>query len=66
VDGCFLGQVPLVEATLAQIYKEKHLGTVSWRSSFYIERGLGGNGLPFCSHSFIISGFIARVQAILC
>src|SRR3970282_1284034 len=38
----FLGaSTAVVEATLAQIYKEKHLGTVRGGHAFYIERGLG-------------------------
>jgi AGCS family alanine or glycine:cation symporter len=54
-----------VEATLAQIYKEKHLGSVSWRSRFYIERGLGGNGLPFCSLLFYnLRVYCQGVQAV--
>lgn len=38
----FLGaSTAFVEATLAQIYKEKHLGQFCGGPSFYIERGLG-------------------------
>jgi AGCS family alanine or glycine:cation symporter len=38
----FLGaSTAFVEATLAQIYKEKHLGEFRGGPSFYIERGLG-------------------------
>ncbi len=38
----FLGaSTAFVEATLAQIYKEKHLGQFRGGPSFYIERGLG-------------------------
>jgi AGCS family alanine or glycine:cation symporter len=42
VDGCFFGaSTAFVEATLAQIYKEKHLGEFRGGPAFYIERGLG-------------------------
>jgi alanine or glycine:cation symporter, AGCS family len=38
----FLGaSTAFVEATLAQIYKEKHLGLLRGGPAFYIERGLG-------------------------
>lgn len=38
----FLGaSTAFIEATLAQIYKEKHLGEFRGGPSFYIERGLG-------------------------
>jgi AGCS family alanine or glycine:cation symporter len=43
--GCgwllFLASTAFVEATLAQIYKEKHLGEFRGGPAFYIERGLG-------------------------
>jgi Na+/alanine symporter len=38
VDCCFFEQALLVEATLAQIYKEKHLGEFRGGPAFYIER----------------------------
>jgi Na+/alanine symporter len=41
VDGCFWSKYRFVEATLAQIYKEKHLGEFRGGPAFYIERGLG-------------------------
>jgi Na+/alanine symporter len=42
VDGCFFwSKYRFVEATLAQIYKEKHLGEFRGGPAFYIERGLG-------------------------
>jgi AGCS family alanine or glycine:cation symporter len=39
-DGFFLSKYRFV-ATLAQIYKEKHLGEFRGGPAFYIERGLG-------------------------
>jgi Na+/alanine symporter len=36
----FFGASTAVEATLAQIYKEKHLGEFRGGPAFYIERGL--------------------------
>jgi AGCS family alanine or glycine:cation symporter len=43
--GCgwllFWSKYRFVEATLAQIYKEKHLGEFRGGPAFYIERGLG-------------------------
>jgi AGCS family alanine or glycine:cation symporter len=37
----FFGASTALEATLAQIYKEKHLGEFRGGPAFYIERGLG-------------------------
>jgi AGCS family alanine or glycine:cation symporter len=37
VDGCFFWSKYFVEATLAQIYKEKHLGEFRGGPAFYIE-----------------------------
>jgi AGCS family alanine or glycine:cation symporter len=37
----FFASTAFVEATLAQIYKEKHLGEFRGGPAFYIERGLG-------------------------
>jgi Na+/alanine symporter len=41
VDGCFWSKYRFFVNTLAQIYKEKHLGEFRGGPAFYIERGLG-------------------------
>jgi AGCS family alanine or glycine:cation symporter len=54
VDGCFWSKYRFVEATLAQIYKEKHLGQFRGGPAFYREvRRV--NGLLFCFMVSIIS-----------
>ncbi len=63
----FLGaSTAYVEATLAQIYKEKHLGEFRGGPAFYIERGLGMKwfGILFAVVSVISAGiFLPGVQA---
>ncbi len=63
----FLGaSTAYVEATLAQIYKEKHLGEFRGGPAFYIERGLGMKwfGILFAIVSVVSAGaFLPGVQA---
>lgn len=63
----FLGaSTAFVESTLAQIYKEKHLGEFRGGPAFYIERGLGIKwfGVLFAVVSVIATGvFLPGVQA---
>ncbi|MFL9830941.1 alanine/glycine:cation symporter family protein [Flavobacterium sp. ST-87] len=63
----FLGaSTAYVEATLAQIYKEKHLGEFRGGPAFYIERGLGVKwfAVLFAIVSVISAGvFLPGVQA---
>lgn len=63
----FLGaSTAYVEATLAQIYKEKHLGQFRGGPAFYIERGLGVKwfGILFAIVSVVSAGvFLPGVQA---
>ncbi|MFA9191774.1 alanine/glycine:cation symporter family protein [Flavobacterium sp. FZUC8N2.13] len=63
----FLGaSTAYVEATLAQIYKEKHLGEFRGGPAFYIERGLGMKwfGILFAVVSVVSAGaFLPGVQA---
>lgn len=57
----FLGaSTAFVEATLAQIYKEKHLGEFRGGPAFYIERGLGVKwfGVLFAIVSVISAGLL--------
>ncbi|PRZ28211.1 alanine/glycine:cation symporter family protein [Flavobacterium granuli] len=57
----FLGaSTAFVEATLAQIYKEKHLGQFRGGPAFYIERGLGMKwfGVLFAIVSVISAGLL--------
>lgn len=57
----FLGaSTAFVEATLAQIYKEKHLGQFRGGPAFYIERGLGVKwfGILFAVVSVISAGLL--------
>jgi len=57
----FLGaSTAFVEATLAQIYKEKHLGQFRGGPAFYIERGLGVKwfGVLFAVVSVISAGLL--------
>ena len=57
----FLGaSTAFVEATLAQIYKEKHLGQFRGGPAFYIERGLGIKwfGILFAIVSVISGGLL--------
>ena len=57
----FLGaSTAFVEATLAQIYKEKHLGEFRGGPAFYIERGLGVKwfGVLFAIVSVISAGIL--------
>lgn len=57
----FLGaSTAFVEATLAQIYKEKHLGQFRGGPAFYIERGLGVKwfGILFAVVSIISAGLL--------
>lgn len=57
----FLGaSTGFVEATLAQIYKEKHLGQFRGGPAFYIERGLGMKwfGVLFAIVSVISAGLL--------
>lgn len=57
----FLGaSTAFVEATLAQIYKEKHLGQFRGGPAFYIERGLGVKwfGILFAIVSVISAGLL--------
>lgn len=63
----FLGaSTAFVEATLAQIYKEKHMGEFRGGPAFYIERGLGVKwfGVLFAIVSIISAGvLLPGVQA---
>ena len=63
----FLGaSTAFIEATLAQIYKEKHLGEFRGGPAFYIERGLGAKwfGVLFAIVSVISAGvLLPGVQA---
>ena len=63
----FLGaSTAFIEATLAQIYKEKHLGELRGGPAFYIERGLvvKGFGVLFAIVSVISAGvLLPGVQA---
>ena len=63
----FLGaSTAFIEATLAQIYKEKHLGQLRGGPAFYIERGLGIKwfGVLFAIVSVISAGvLLPGVQA---
>lgn len=63
----FLGaSTAFIEATLAQIYKEKHLGEFRGGPAFYIERGLGMKwfGVLFAVVSVISAGvLLPGVQA---
>ena len=63
----FLGaSTAFIEATLAQIYKEKHLGELRGGPAFYIERGLGVKwfGVLFAVVSVISAGvLLPGVQA---
>ena len=63
----FLGaSTAFIEATLAQIYKEKHLGELRGGPAFYIERGLGIKwfGVLFAIVSVISAGvLLPGVQA---
>ena len=63
----FLGaSTAFIEATLAQIYKEKHLGQFRGGPAFYIERGLGIKwfGVLFAVVSVISAGvLLPGVQA---
>jgi AGCS family alanine or glycine:cation symporter len=63
----FLGaSTAFVEATLAQIYKEKHLGQFRGGPAFYIERGLGMKwfGILFAIVSVVSAGvLLPGVQA---
>lgn len=63
----FLGaSTAFIEATLAQIYKEKHLGEYRGGPAFYIERGLGVKwfGILFAVVSVVSAGmFLPGVQA---
>jgi AGCS family alanine or glycine:cation symporter len=63
----FLGaSTAFIEATLAQIYKEKHLGQFRGGPAFYIERGLGVKwfGVLFAIVSVISAGvLLPGVQA---
>ena len=63
----FLGaSTAFIEATLAQIYKEKHLGQLRGGPAFYIERGLGVKwfGVLFAVVSVISAGvLLPGVQA---
>ena len=63
----FLGaSTAYVEATLAQIYKEKHLGEFRGGPAFYIERGLGVKwfAILFAVVSVVSAGiFLPGVQA---
>ena len=63
----FLGaSTAFIEATLAQIYKEKHLGEFRGGPAFYIERGLGVKwfGVLFAIVSVISAGvLLPGVQA---
>jgi AGCS family alanine or glycine:cation symporter len=57
----FLGaSTAFIEATLAQIYKEKHLGQFRGGPAFYIERGLGVKwfGILFAVVSVISAGLL--------
>ena len=57
----FLGaSTAFIEATLAQIYKEKHLGQFRGGPAFYIERGLGVKwfGVLFAIVSVISAGIL--------
>jgi AGCS family alanine or glycine:cation symporter len=57
----FLGaSTAFIEATLAQIYKEKHLGQFRGGPAFYIERGLGVKwfGVLFAVVSVISAGLL--------
>ncbi|SHF78443.1 alanine or glycine:cation symporter, AGCS family [Flavobacterium segetis] len=57
----FLGaSTAFIEATLAQIYKEKHLGQFRGGPAFYIERGLGVKwfGVLFAIVSVISAGML--------
>ncbi len=57
----FLGaSTAFIEATLAQIYKEKHLGQFRGGPAFYIERGLGVKwfGVLFAIVSVISAGLL--------
>ena len=57
----FLGaSTAFIEATLAQIYKEKHLGEFRGGPAFYIERGLGVKwfGVLFAIVSVISAGIL--------
>ncbi|HJR99893.1 MAG TPA: alanine/glycine:cation symporter family protein, partial [Flavobacterium sp.] len=63
----FLGaSTAFIEATLAQIYKEKHLGEYRGGPAFYIERGLGVKwfAVLFAIVSVLAAGvFLPGVQA---
>jgi AGCS family alanine or glycine:cation symporter len=63
----FLGaSTAFIEATLAQIYKEKHLGEYRGGPAFYIERGLGVKwfAVLFAVVSVVAAGlFLPGVQA---
>jgi Na+/alanine symporter len=48
----FFGASTALEATLAQIYKEKHLGEFRGGPAFYIERGLGVKWFAFICRGF--------------
>ncbi len=56
----FGASTAFVEATLAQIYKEKHLGQFRGGPAFYIERGLGVKwfGILFAVVSVISAGLL--------
>jgi AGCS family alanine or glycine:cation symporter len=56
----FGASTAFVEATLAQIYKEKHLGEFRGGPAFYIERGLGVKwfSVLFAVVSIISAGFL--------
>ena len=56
----FGASTAFVEATLAQIYKEKHLGQFRGGPAFYIERGLGVKwfGILFAIVSVISAGLL--------
>jgi AGCS family alanine or glycine:cation symporter len=69
VDGCFFGaSTAFVEATLAQIYKEKHLGEFRGGPAFYIERGLGVKwfAVLFAVVSIISAGVLLPGSSELC
>jgi alanine or glycine:cation symporter, AGCS family len=62
----FGASTAFIEATLAQIYKEKHLGEFRGGPSFYIERGLGMKwfAILFAVIAVISAGvFLPGVQA---
>lgn len=62
----FGASTAFVEATLAQIYKEKHLGEFRGGPAFYIERGLGVKwfGVLFAIVSIVSAGvLLPGVQA---